>query len=115
MILSIPMILFGCGISVDSVKQPIMDGIKGVMQAKTDVVSNLIPNGSQQVTINNQTITIDKEVMSGMRQAVQASGKLQRGLVDFFGSQVTDENLQTIAYYAKKFGLDPMTVLNWFK
>ena len=107
-------VLVGCS-SVDNVKPTVVDGLKSALTAKKDVETSLVPNGDRNVTIADKTITVKKETFDSFKELINANNQIEKTMVDLIGSQVTDKNIATIAYYAQKFHIDPESLLSFLK
>lgn len=107
-------VLVGCS-SVDNVKPTVVDGLKSALTAKKDVETSLVPNGDRNVTIADKTITVKKETFDSVKALINANNQIEKTMVDLIGSQVTDKNIATIAYYAQKFHIDPESLLSFLK
>ena len=107
-------VLVGCS-SVDNVKPTVVDGLKSALTAKKDVETSLVPNGNRNVTIGDKTITVKKETFDSVKELINANNQIEKTMVDLIGSQVTDKNIATIAYYAQKFHIDPESLLSFLK
>ena len=107
-------VLVGCS-SVDNVKPTVVDGLKSALTAKKDVETSLVPNGDRNVTIGDKTITVKKETFDSVKELINANNQIEKTMVDLIGSQVTDKNIATIAYYAQKFHIGPESLLSFLK
>ena len=50
--------------------------------------------------------------MDNTRKLSETNNELQQTFIDIVGSQVTDENIATLAYYAEKIGVSIEDLLN---
>ena len=102
--------LYSC--SINNTKQAVVNNVKSVLQTKNDLQLAVIPSGDQEITINGKTHTIKNETFTAMKEYLNANNQLQQTLVDLIGSQVTDENIALLAYYAEKYSINPKDLLN---
>lgn len=102
--------LYSC--SINNTKQAVVNNIKSVLQTKNDLQLAVIPSGDQEITINGKTHTIKNETFTAMKDYLSANNQLQQTLIDLIGSQVTDENIALLAYYAEKYSINPKDLLN---
>ena len=107
-------VLVGCGkASIDNTKQPIIDSLKTVLQAKTDITMSAIPDGDKQLNVDGKEVTIPAETFKATKSFINANNEIEQSVVDIVGSQVTDKNIATIIYYAQKYHINPDTLLSW--
>lgn len=100
-----------CGMSVDNAKKPITDGLKTVLQTQNDVALKVIPNGDRTLNINNKDVNISGSTFDAVKTLINSNTEINKALIDIIGSQVTDENIATIVYYAQKVHIEPEKLL----
>lgn len=103
--------LTSCGMSVDTVKTPIIKGLKTTLQTQNDITMSLVPNGDKTLHIDNKDVTVPGETFTGIKALINSNTAINKALVDIIGSQVTDANIATIIYYAQKVHIDPEKLL----
>lgn len=108
-------LLTACSISVDEIKPKVINSVKSSLTTKTKIETELVPDGDTSITIDGKTHTIKKETMDDTRKLLETNNELQQTFIDIIGSQVTDENIATIAYYAEKIDVSIEDLLNQLK
>ena len=91
--------------SVDAVKPTITNGLKTILQTKNDIQLVVIPNGDKEITIDGKTHVVKGETFKAVEDYLSANKKVQQAIIDLLDSQITDENIATIAYYADKYSV----------
>lgn len=109
---SIMLFLVSCGVSVNEVKPVVIQNFKTVITFKNDVAVKLLPEGDQEITIGDDTVTVKQETISKIKDLIEMDAQIKEGLVDLAGEQVTDENIAKIAHFAEKNNLDPKVFLS---
>lgn len=95
-------VLFVTACSFDSAKNTAIDGVKSALTVKNDIIITAIPNGDQTVVIDGKEITVSADTLQLVEELVSTNTELNKKLVDLVGSQITQENITTIAYYIEK-------------
>ena len=108
-------LLTAFSISVDEIKPKVINSIKSALTTKTKIETESVPDGDTSITIDGKTHTIKKETMDDTRKLLETNNELQQTFIDIVGSQVTDENIATLAYYAEKIGVSIEDLLNQLK
>ena len=103
------LILTAC--SIDAVKPTITNGLKTILQTKNDVQLTVIPDGDKEITINGKTHIVKGETFKAVEDYLSANNKAEQAIIDLLGSQITDENIATIAYYADKYSISVKDLL----
>ena len=103
------LILTAC--SIDAVKPTITNGLKTILQTKNDVQLTVIPDGDKEITINGKTHVVKGETFKAVEDYLSANNKAEQAIIDLLGSQITDENIATIAYYADKHSVSVKELL----
>ena len=104
LLLSISLLLL-TACSVDAVKPTITNSLKTILQTKNDVQLAVIPNGDKEITIDGKTHVVKGETFKAVEDYLSANNKVQQAIIDLLDSQITDENIATIAYYADKYSV----------
>ena len=91
--------------SVDAVKPTITNGLKTILQTKNDVQLAVIPDGDKEITIDGKTHVVKGETFKAVEDYLSANNKVEQAIIDLLDSQITDENIATIAYYADKYSV----------
>lgn len=110
-VLGLVFTMTACGMSVDNAKKPITDGLKTVLQTQNDVALKVIPNGDRTLNINNKDVKISGSTFDAVKTLINSNTEINKALIDIIGSQVTDENIATIVYYAQKVHIEPEKLL----
>ena len=110
-VLGLGFTMTACGMSVDNAKKPITDGLKTVLQTQNDVALKVIPNGDRTLNINNKDVKISGSTFDSVKTLINSNTEINKALIDIIGSQVTDENIATIVYYAQKVHIEPEKLL----
>lgn len=110
-VLGLVFTMTACGMSVDNAKKPITDGLKTVLQTQNDVALKVIPNGDRTLNINNKDVKISGSTFDAVKTLINSNTEINKALIDIIGSQVTDENIATIIYYAQKVHIEPEKLL----
>ena len=110
-VLGLGFTMTACGMSVDNAKKPITDGLKTVLQTQNDVALKVIPNGDRTLNINNKDVKISGSTFDAVKTLINSNTEINKALIDIIGSQVTDENIATIVYYAQKVHIEPEKLL----
>lgn len=110
-VLGLVFTMTACGMSVDNAKKPIADGLKTVLQTQNDVALKVIPNGDRTLNINNKDVKISGSTFDAVKTLINSNTEINKALIDIIGSQVTDENIATIVYYAQKVHIEPEKLL----
>ena len=97
--------------SVDAVKPTITNGLKSILQTKNDIQLTVIPNGDKEITIDGKTHVVKGETFKAVEDYLSANNKVQQAIIDLLDSQITDENIATIAYYADKYSVSVKDLL----
>lgn len=100
-----------CGISVNNARKTITDGLKTALQTQNDVALKVIPNSDRTLTINNKEVTIPGSTFNAVKTLIINNNKTNKAIIDIVGSQVTDENIAIIIYYAQKVNIEPEKLL----
>ena len=100
-----------CGMSVNNARKTITDGLKTALQTQNDVALKVIPNSDRTLTINNKEVTISGTTFNAVKTLIINNNKTNKAIIDIVGSQVTDENIATIVYYAQKVHIEPEKLL----
>ncbi len=91
--------------SIDAVKPTITNGLKTILQTKNDIQLAVIPNGDKEITIDGKTHVVKGETFKAVEDYLSANNNVQQAIIDLLDSQITDENIATIAYYADKYSV----------
>ncbi len=110
-VLGLVFTMTACGMSVDNAKKPITDGLKTVLQTQNNVALKVIPNGDRTLNINNKDVKISGSTFDAVKTLINSNTEINKALIDIIGSQVTDENIATIVYYAQKVHIEPEKLL----
>lgn len=110
-VLGLVFTMTACGMSVDNAKKPITDGLKTVLKTQNDVALKVIPNGDRTLNINNKDVKISGSTFDAVKTLINSNTEINKALIDIIGSQVTDENIATIVYYAQKVHIEPEKLL----
>lgn len=110
-VLGLVFTMTACGMSVDNAKKPITDGLKTVLKTQNDVALKVIPNGDRTLNINNKDVKISGSTFDAVKTLINSNTEINKALIDIIGSQVTDENIATIVYYAQKVHIEPERLL----
>ena len=110
-VLGLVFTMTACGMSVDNAKKPITDGLKTVLQTQNNVALKVIPNGDRTLNINNKDVKISGSTFDSVKTLINSNTEINKALIDIIGSQVTDENIATIVYYAQKVHIEPEKLL----
>lgn len=110
LLLSISLLLL-TACSVDAVKPTITNGLKSILQTKNDIQLDVIPNGDKEITIDGKTHVVKGETFKAVEDYLSANNKVQQAIIDLLDSQITDENIATIAYYADKYSVSVKDLL----
>lgn len=102
--------LYSC--SINNTKQAVLNNVKSVLNTKNDIQMAVIPDGDKELTIDGKTYKVKGKTFQLIKDYLNANNKLQQSLVDLIGSQITDENIATIAYYTDKYSINPKDLLN---
>ena len=97
--------------SVDAVKPTITNGLKTILQTKNDVQLTVIPDGDKEITIDGKTHVVKGETFKAVEDYLSANNKVEQAIIDLLDSQITDENIATIAYYADKYSVSVKDLL----
>lgn len=100
-----------CGISVNNARKTITDGLKTALQTQNDVALKVVPNSDRTLTINNKEVTIPGSTFNAVKTLIINNNKTNKAIIDIVGSQVTDENIAIIIYYAQKVNIEPEKLL----
>ena len=100
-----------CGMSVNNARKTITDGLKTALQTQNDVALKVIPNSDRTLTINNKEVTIPGSTFNAVKTLIINNNQTNKALIDIVGSQVTDENIAIIIYYAQKVNIEPEKLL----
>lgn len=100
-----------CGMSVNNARKTITDGLKTALQTQNDVALKVIPNSDRTLTINNKEVTISGTTFNAVKTLIINNNKTNKAIIDIVGSQVTDENIAIIIYYAQKVNIEPEKLL----
>ena len=100
-----------CGMSVNNARKTITDGLKTALQTQNDVALKVIPNSDRTLTINNKEVTIPGSTFNAVKTLIINNNKTNKAIIDIVGSQVTDENIAIIIYYAQKVNIEPEKLL----
>lgn len=107
--------LSACNMSVDKTKPTLQSGLKSALTTKANVEMSIVPSGDKQITIDGKTTTIPAGTFDAVRTYIDTNNKIQQSLIDIVGSQITDENIATIIYYAQKMHIEPEKLLDILK
>lgn len=99
------------GMSVNNARKTITDGLKTALQTQNDVALKVIPNSDRTLTINNKEVTISGTTFNAVKTLIINNNQTNKALIDIVGSQVTDENIALIIYYAQKVNIEPEKLL----
>lgn len=107
--------LTACNFSVDEYKPKVINGLKSMINGSDKTADRMIPNGDREFTFNGKRMHIKKSTFDSLKQYIHGHNDIERAMVDLGGDVITDENIDTIIYYAKKIHIDPEELLDKLK